>query len=221
MCYANSPLYLQIKPDDMVARTNTPIWYKTIPLGVNSLGKLLPRACEMGGITPRGNHGVRASTVQRLRGAEVPDDKIIQITGHRSARTLAVYDTNQLHPMVHKKCQKILQNLPSETSTCENVDENAPSTSANALALTPHTTPATSANALALTPHTAPSTSANALALPPNTAPSTCSPTQISSTQSVSNLAIRPNNIAARSLFAGANFSNCTFHFGNLKDLDQ
>ena len=109
-------------------------------MAVNSLNKPLPRACKLVGITPRGNHGVRASMVQRLRGAKEPDDQNIQITGHWSVWTLAVHDINQLNPNVHKKFQEILQNIP--TATCNSNDKVA--TSSNPLALAPQNLPSTS-----------------------------------------------------------------------------
>jgi hypothetical protein len=108
-CQAEDPLYLACKTDEQIRKTRTNIWFKHQPLGANSLGKFLPKACLLAGLPPRGNHGVRASTVQRLRKSEVPDDQIIQITGHKSVRTLQVYDTNQLSTKVHKKCQQVLQ----------------------------------------------------------------------------------------------------------------
>lgn len=108
-CGSDDPLYLQYKMDDHIKKSNTPVWFKQQPLGANSLGKFLPKACVMAGLEPRGNHGVRATTVQRLRKAGLPDDQIIQITGHKSVRTLSVYDTEQLSSDVHKKCQGVLQ----------------------------------------------------------------------------------------------------------------
>lgn len=108
-CGSDDPLYLQCKMDDHIKKSNSDVWYKQQPLGTNSLGKLLPKACMMAGLEPRGNHGVRATTVQRLREGGVPDDHIIQITGHKSVRTLSVYDTEQLSSNVHKKCQNIMQ----------------------------------------------------------------------------------------------------------------
>lgn len=118
-CSPEDPLYLQAKSDDQISRSHTDIWFKHLPLGANSLGKFLPKACNLAGIEPRGNHGVRATTVQRLRKADIPDDQIIQITGHKSVRTLAVYDTNQLSNDVHQKCQGVLQKSHAAGSAAE------------------------------------------------------------------------------------------------------
>jgi hypothetical protein len=108
-CYDDAPFYLQYKTDEHIAKAGDNVWYKQQPIGVCSIGKMLPRACSLAGLRVRGNHGVRATTVQRLRGASVPDDKIVQITGHRSVRTLACYDTDQLAHKEHEDYQGILQ----------------------------------------------------------------------------------------------------------------
>ena len=63
----------------------------------------------MAGIPHRGNHGVWATMVQHLQAAKVPDDKIIQVTGHRSVRTLSVYDMESLQSHEHQEMQSILQ----------------------------------------------------------------------------------------------------------------
>ena len=95
-CKGKDPFYLQAKTDDQIRKAHSDTWCKQEPMGIHSIGKLLPKACELAQIPMRGNHRLRATTVQRLRQACVPDDKIIQIMGHKSARTLQVYDTNRL-----------------------------------------------------------------------------------------------------------------------------
>ena len=79
MCLVDSPMYLQSKTDAQLAQCKSSVWFDKQPLGANSLGRFLPKACEFARISPRGNHGVFASAVQRLCDAEVPDDQIIQI----------------------------------------------------------------------------------------------------------------------------------------------
>ena len=139
-CHPDHPMYLQFKPDRHINAAKNSYWYKREPLGVNSLGKMLPKACEMAEIPRRGNHGVRATTVQRLRAAKVPDDKIIQVTGHRSIRTLGVYDTESLQSREHHEMQSILQREKPSTALVP-VGQSASATS-HEVASVAHTVPA-------------------------------------------------------------------------------
>jgi hypothetical protein len=190
-CNKEDPLYVQQKTEDQIARSGSEIWYKHQPLGVGSLGKFLPRACLLAGLPERGNHGVRATTVQRLRTASVPDDKIIQITGHRSTRTLAVYDTDQLSTKEHRSYQGILQ---GQSDTSVNISGNSenlpvPSTSDSTMGLVPSTTDANNVNDLPL-----------------SYADSVATHNQVA------------NKCDGKSMFAGAVFNSCVF---NLKFPNQ
>ena len=112
----DSPLFLSKKTPQQLqpSSVNSGVWYRAEPMGVNTLAQLLPNACKKAGIESRGNHGVRATCVQRLREANVPDDKIIQVTGHKSTRSLSSYDKKELRPQEHDRCLKIVQNIPQQ-----------------------------------------------------------------------------------------------------------
>ena len=116
--------YLQSKTAAQIKSSGTQVWFKREPLGVASLGKFLPKACQIAGIEARGNHGVRAMTVQRLRKACVPDDKIVHITGHKSTKTLSVYDADTLSNTEHESYQKILQGVPNADTSLANADKS-------------------------------------------------------------------------------------------------
>jgi hypothetical protein len=114
-CEPDHPFYIQYKTEKQLHSSKSQVWFKREPLGTGSIGKFLPKACEIAGIPKRGNHGIRATTVQRLRKSGVPDDKIIQVTGHKSVKTLAVYDTEQLSAAEHQNMQAVLQGNAAST----------------------------------------------------------------------------------------------------------
>ena len=193
----SDPFYIQFKTNEQISRSGTSIWFKREPLGVCSLSRFLPKACKLAGIAERGNHGVRATTVQRLRKAAVPDDKIIQITGHRSVRTLEVYDTNKLRDSEHQRCQQILQNNPV--------------TSMSALLVQPVSTfpvPPVSSTAASLNPLMA-LTPPVTTAVEEHTANSS---TAVNSQSLNLNMPMQANLSLPTSLFAGATFANCSLH---------
>ena len=96
------------------------IWYKSGPLGKNKIATLLPDACKLTGIEKRNNHGERATAVIRLRKGGLPDDKIIQITGHKSIHSLSSYDNERMDVIERQQCQNVLLNSarpPNASST--------------------------------------------------------------------------------------------------------
>ena len=107
MCSCDSPMYLQSKTESQLSMP--PIWFKQQPQFIRTF---LPTACKFSGIPMRGNHGMRASTGQRLHEAEVPNEQIIEITGHPLVQTLGVYETNRLFNRTYKKRVSILHNGP-------------------------------------------------------------------------------------------------------------
>lgn len=182
-CKPEDPFYLQTKTDSQIASSGTDIWFKREPLGVGSLGKFLPKACSIAGIAPRGNHGVRATTVQRLREAKVPDDKIIQITGHKSVRTLAIYDTEKLSTQQHKEMQEILvQPTKKARSACSTITQ-APST-----------------------------TDADVPCQEIDIPVSTNIPVQFQQMQSLQNKVLNQSIAPGSAMFSGAIISNCIFN---------
>ena len=70
----------------------------------------------------------------------MPDDKIIQVTGHRSIRTLGVYDTESLQSHGHHELQAILQREKPSTAVVP-LGEFASVTSCEVV-LVPQTLPA-------------------------------------------------------------------------------
>ena len=85
-----------------------PTWYFNTPLGKNSLGQLMKKACVNAGIPgKKTNHSLRKSTVAELTEAGVPATKIIKITGHKNVSSLQHYD-GPLKDNEHQKISKII-----------------------------------------------------------------------------------------------------------------
>ena len=123
-----SPLYLNQKLDNQIQNGPTrDIWYKSGPLGKNKIATLLPDACKLAGIEKRNNHGVRATAVIRLRKGGLPDDKIIQITGHKSIHSLSSYDNERMDVIERQQCQNVLLNSvrPQNASSTVSADHSS------------------------------------------------------------------------------------------------
>ena len=85
----DSPFYLAVKhqrkPDDDV-------WYMRSPLGKNEIGKFLSTAAKNAGLPGRvTNHSVRKTCISRLLDADVPNNFVVQLSGHRSLKSLDDY----------------------------------------------------------------------------------------------------------------------------------
>ena len=104
-----SALFLQPKSTQQMSgkKAISNVWYMVTAMGVNYLGNLLPDACEKAGIPRRTNHGVRATAIKRMRKQNVPDDKGIQITGHKSVNSYHHYDENELSNNEHQHIHDI------------------------------------------------------------------------------------------------------------------
>ena len=59
------------------------------PLGKNEIGKFLPTAAKNAGLQGRiTNHSVRKTCISLLLDADVPDNFVAQLSGHRSLKSL-------------------------------------------------------------------------------------------------------------------------------------
>ena len=87
----NDVFYLQPLSD--VPKTPSAPWYKSTPIGKNTLSKMMKNMCEKaeisGGYT---NHSLRAYGATTLFQAQVPEKLIQQRTGHRSLDALRQYE---------------------------------------------------------------------------------------------------------------------------------
>lgn len=87
----NDVFYLQ--PLAQVPSNPCAPWFKNIPVGKNSLGKMIKRMCNNVGISEGfTNHSLRAYGATTLFHAEVPEKLIQQRTGHHSVEALRRYE---------------------------------------------------------------------------------------------------------------------------------
>ena len=84
------PFYLS----PIINPVNENIWYKTVPLGVNSLNNILKTMVERSPLTEKTNltnHSVRKTVVKKLKKAGYQKAEIVDITGHSSVKGLNSY----------------------------------------------------------------------------------------------------------------------------------
>ena len=85
----DSPLYLAVKhqrkPDD-------DLWYMPCPLGKNKIGKFLSTAAKNASLQGRvTNHFARKTCISRLLDANVSNNFVAQLSGHRNLKSLDAY----------------------------------------------------------------------------------------------------------------------------------
>jgi site-specific recombinase XerD len=67
-------------------------WYQARPIGHNTLARIVNKLClEIGQTGHYTNHLLRKTAVTRMFQKGVEEDRIMSITGHRSAKALRVY----------------------------------------------------------------------------------------------------------------------------------
>ena len=67
-------------------------WYSCQPIGHNTLGSTVKRLCDKAGIGGnRTNHSLRASAATRLFHGNVPEQLIMEVTGHKSTDGVRTY----------------------------------------------------------------------------------------------------------------------------------
>ena len=73
-------------------------WYTTVPVGKHTLNNKVKVMCERAGIQGhKTNHSLRATAATELYQADVPEKLIQERTGHRSLKTLRVYERTTTH----------------------------------------------------------------------------------------------------------------------------
>ncbi|KAL9955901.1 hypothetical protein ACROYT_G037299 [Oculina patagonica] len=89
MKHPDSPFFLAInhkrKPDSQ-------IWYCNSPLGKNAIGKFLVNAAKAAGLSGKiSNHSVRKTCISRLMDADLPENYVAQLSGHKNLKSLDSY----------------------------------------------------------------------------------------------------------------------------------
>ena len=96
----DSPFYLAVKHD---CKANEQVWYKKSPLGKNEIGNFLSTApkkanLQQGQGAKITNHSVRKTSISRLLDADIPENYVAQLSGHKSIDNLQSYkSTGQQH----------------------------------------------------------------------------------------------------------------------------
>jgi hypothetical protein len=86
----DSPFYLAVKHN---CRANDQIWYKKSPLGKNEIGNLLSIAAKLqqGQGAKITNHSVQKTSISRLLDADIPENYVAQLSGHKCTDSLQSY----------------------------------------------------------------------------------------------------------------------------------
>ena len=88
-----SPFYLAVRHN---RRSNEEVWYMKAPLGKkNGMAKFLSTAAKNAGRHREGekvtNHSVKKTCISRLPDADVPENFVAQLSGHKSTESLQSY----------------------------------------------------------------------------------------------------------------------------------
>ena len=87
-----SPFYLAVRHNQC---SNEKVWFMKAPLGKNKIGKFLSTAAKNAGLHREGkqviNHSVRKSCISWFLDADVPDNFVAQLNGHKSTESLQSY----------------------------------------------------------------------------------------------------------------------------------
>ena len=87
-----SPFYLAVRQN---RSSQDQVWYMRSPLGKNEIGKFLSTAAQNAGLHREGkrvtNHSVRKTCISRLLDADIPENFVAQLTGHKSTESLQSY----------------------------------------------------------------------------------------------------------------------------------
>lgn len=87
-----SPFYLAVRHN---RRSNEEVWYMKAPLRKNEIGMFLFTVAKNAGLQQEGkrvtNHSVRKTCISRLLDADVPENFVAQLSGHKSTESLQSY----------------------------------------------------------------------------------------------------------------------------------
>ena len=87
-----SPFYLAVSHS---RRSNEEVWYTKAPHGKNQIGKFLSTVAKNVDLHREGkkvtNHSVRKTCISRLLDANVPENLVAQLSGHKGTESLQSY----------------------------------------------------------------------------------------------------------------------------------
>jgi integrase len=83
----DSPFYLAY-----IVNPKTPVWFKSSPLGVNSLGNFMKSMAEQGNLPGKyTNHSARRTMITTLRHENINPLDISQLSGHKNLKSIDTY----------------------------------------------------------------------------------------------------------------------------------
>ncbi|CAG2255616.1 unnamed protein product [Mytilus edulis] len=116
--------FLRRRPEDMVADDcpfylgfsrqikDDGVWFSRQALGKNTLSSFVKKMCEDGGIQGRKtNHSVRKTTITALVHEDIPDTRIMQLSGHKNVQSINSYSSASIEQ------QKEMSNILSKIGT--------------------------------------------------------------------------------------------------------
>ena len=87
-----SPLYLAVNHQTW---RQSQVWCKSSPVGKNEIGKFMSTAANNAGLAAQhkkiSNHSVRKTSTSRLLDAGVPENFVMQLSGHKNLQSLSSY----------------------------------------------------------------------------------------------------------------------------------
>ena len=131
----NCPFFLAVNSN---RRPGDCVWFKCAPLGKNLIGQFMSTAAKVARLVNQGskkisNHSVRKTSISRLLDANIPENYVMQLSGHKNIQSLSSYKSASLSH----------QRLMSDTlSNCRSsaISTNPPANSAASLKTTSTTT---------------------------------------------------------------------------------
>ena len=89
MKHPDSPFFLAINHK---RKPESQIWYCNSPLGKNAIGKFIVNAAKAAGLPGNiSNHSIRKTCISRLMDADLPENYVAQLSGHKILKSLDAY----------------------------------------------------------------------------------------------------------------------------------
>ena len=107
------PFYLAVNTRNMSPGEDE-TWFIREPIGVNKLGKLMPRMAKQAGLSSDKhitNHSARKYMIQKLSASNIPPTHIMQISGHKNVQSINNY--SEISIQQHQNISEILSSRPS------------------------------------------------------------------------------------------------------------
>ena len=149
----DSPFFLAVNHQ---RKSDDNVWYKTTAFGKNLIGKFLTTAAKEAGLGKEGdkkiaNHSVRKTSISELLDADIPENYVMQLSGHKNIQSLSSYKSASLsHPRLMSDTLSNSRNSMDSSTSPHESTSCARSASAS-VEIQLETRPATSTQALTTT----------------------------------------------------------------------